>query len=279
MIYLNNTLIENKRFPDNTSALKLELYSGMPRITWLYDNDEELFMIYTITKHLQSQGFEVKLYMPYIPNARMDRVKNKEDVFTLKYFCDFINSLNFISVDVLDPHSNVATALLNNVCIRDIEGYVWRAVSNIIYDITGGCADEDSEDRETAMNNLVLFYPDEGSVKRYSEIYQHEYAFGIKHRDWKTGKIRSLEVMRECSLVGKDILIIDDICSKGGTFMMAAQELKRLGARNIYLYVTHCENNIFNGEILNSDLIKYVYTTNSIYRGDNEKIKVVGELK
>ena len=61
--------------------------------------------------------------------------------------------------------------------------------------------------------------------------------------------------------------------------MMAAQELKRLGVRNIYLYITHCENNIFNGEILNSDLIKYVYTTNSIYRGNNKKIKIVGELK
>ena len=138
MIYLNSTLIENKRFPDNTSALKLELYSGMPRITWLYDNDEELFVIYAITKHLQNQGFEVKLNMPYIPNARMDRVKNKEDVFTLKYFCEFINSLNFISVDVLDPHSNVATSLLNRVCVRDIYSYMRSALSSIMYDVTHG---------------------------------------------------------------------------------------------------------------------------------------------
>ena len=276
MIYLNGTLIENKRFPDNTIALKLESYSRDPRLTWLYDNYEEMFMIYSITKHLQNKGFEVKLYMPYIPNARMDRVKNEEDVFTLKYFCEFINSLNFSSVDVLDPHSNVATALLNNVCIRDIEEYVWCALSNITYDITGGCMDEN---KVTMMNNLIVFYPDEGSVKRYNEKNQHKYAFGIKYRHWETGKIISLKIEHRDSLIGKDILIMDDICSKGGTFMMAAQELKKLGARNIYLYVTHCENNIFNGEILNSDLIKYVYTTNSIYRGEHEKIEVVGELK
>ena len=276
MIYLNGTLIENKRFPDNTSALKLQLCRSTPRITWLYDNDEELFIIYTITKHLQNQGFEVKLNMPYIPNARMDRVEGGEDVFTLKYFCEFINSLNFFSVDVLDPHSNVSTGILNKVHVRDIDDFIWSALSDIVYDVTG---DYMHEDRMKMEENLVLFYPDEGSVKRYSETYQHEYAFGIKHRDWETGKIASLEVVRECSLVGKDILIMDDICSKGGTFMMAAQELKRLGARNIYLYVTHCENNIFNGEILSSDLIKYVYTTNSIYRGEHEKIKVVGELK
>ena len=135
------------------------------------------------------------------------------------------------------------------------------------------------ENKGTMMNNLIVFYPDEGSVKRYNEKNQHEYAFGIKYRHWETGKIISLKIEHRDSLIGKDILIMDDICSKGGTFMMAAQELKKLGVRNIYLYVTHCENNIFNGEILNSDLIKYVYTTNSIYRGEHEKIKIVGELK
>ena len=135
-----------------------------------------MFVIYTITKHLQNQGFEVKLNMPYIPNARMDRVKNKEDVFTLKYFCEFINSLNFISVDVLDPHSNVATSLLNRVCVRDINSYTWSALSSIMYDVTHGCG---HEDRMKMEENLILFYPDEGSMKRYSEIYRHEYAFGI----------------------------------------------------------------------------------------------------
>ena len=42
--------------------------------------------------------------MPYIPNARQDRVKGPEDVFTLKYFANVINALGFRTVTVLDPH-------------------------------------------------------------------------------------------------------------------------------------------------------------------------------
>ena len=74
---------------------------------------------------------------------------------------------------------------------------------------------------------------------------------------------------------GKNILIIDDICSKGGTFYYAAKELKEAGAANIYLYVTHCENTIHEGELLNSDLIKHIYTTDSILTKEHEKITVV----
>ncbi len=61
-----------------------------------------------LTKHLKNLGYNVSLDMPYIPNARQDRVKGENDVFTLKYFAEFINSLDFDRVFVLDPRSNVS---------------------------------------------------------------------------------------------------------------------------------------------------------------------------
>ena len=73
---------------------------------------------------------------------------------------------------------------------------------------------------------------------------------------------------------GKDVLIIDDICSRGGTFFYAAKALKEAGAKNIYLYVTHCENTILEGELLTCGLIEKVYTTNSIFTKEHEKIEV-----
>ena len=73
---------------------------------------------------------------------------------------------------------------------------------------------------------------------------------------------------------GKDVLIIDDICSRGGTFYHSAKALKEAGAKNIYLYVTHCENTILEGELLTSGLIEKVYTTNSIFTKEHEMIEV-----
>jgi ribose-phosphate pyrophosphokinase len=40
-------------------------------------------------------------------------------------------------------------------------------------------------------------------------------------------------------LTGKTCLIVDDICDGGGTFVLAANYLHSLGAKNIALYTTH----------------------------------------
>lgn len=77
------------------------------------------------------------------------------------------------------------------------------------------------------------------------------------------------------NIEGKNILIVDDICSKGGTFYFSAKKLKELGAKNIYLHITHCENTIFEGDILSSGLIAKIYTTNSILTKEHEKIEVI----
>jgi ribose-phosphate pyrophosphokinase len=111
-------------------------------------------------------------------------------------------------------------------------------------------------------------------MKRGTDYLTGAYAFGIKKRDWNTGKILGLELMNKEVVNGKDVLIIDDICSRGGTFYHSAKALKEAGAKNIYLYVTHCENTILDGDLLTSGLIEKVYTTNSIFTKEHEKIEV-----
>jgi ribose-phosphate pyrophosphokinase len=112
-------------------------------------------------------------------------------------------------------------------------------------------------------------------MKRYSDMAQMEYAFGIKKRNWETGKIEGLDVAGCVDKInGSNILIVDDICSRGGTFYHSAKKLKELGANKIYLYVTHCENTILDGDLLTSGLIEKVYTTNSIFTKEHQKIEV-----
>ena len=125
----------------------------------------------------------------------------------------------------------------------------------------------------------MIFFPDEGACKRYSDMKIIKelglpISFGIKRRDWKTGKILGLDVIGE-DFEGKNVLIIDDICSAGGTFKFSAIKLKELGAKDVQLYITHCENNIVNGELLKTDLISKIYTTNSICKIEHDKIKII----
>lgn len=102
--------------------------------------------------------------------------------------------------------------------------------------------------------------------------------FGIKKRDWKTGKILGLDVISDTDLTDKRILIVDDICSRGGTFKFSSIKLKELGAKDVALYVTHCEDTIKDGELLTSDLISKIYTTNSICHIKHDKIEIINEF-
>lgn len=267
MIILDGKEIALNKFPDGTLLLKESIQSYIDndcreaRIVWHFENNEEMIAIMFLARHLQSNGVVfVHLVMPYIPNARQDRVKTNEDVFTLKYFAEFINSLGFNSVTVLDPHSSVSEALIDNLIIESPERFIQRAINDVY----------------TRERNLITFYPDEGAMKRYSGMLKMNYAFGIKKRDWRTGVIQGLDVSGQTDKI-KDsaVLIIDDICSKGGTFYHSAKKLKELGAKNIYLYVSHCENSVLYGDMIKSGLIEKVYTTNSIFTERHEKIEVM----
>lgn len=272
MIFVDGQRIEPTAFPDGTSSLRFQprfgtnlasfmfAYKPEYNIRWLYDNDAECMQLMYIVKHLKGIGeCRIVLEMPYIPNARMDRVKNTDEVFTLKWFADFINSMGFASVKVLDPHSNVSPALFDRVEMMDVKRYIDRAIH---------CAKGDKQD-------FLLCYPDEGAAKRYSDMLGMEYVFCIKHRDWRTGKIENTELTSPEKVKGRDVLIVDDICSRGGTFTYTAKALKEAGAGNITLYVTHCENAIHNGSVLTDGLISHVFTTDSILRVSHEKITVM----
>lgn len=261
-------VIQPNKFPDGTFLLRFNVEKDFVEyregtITWLYEKEEELVTLIYITEHLKNHGvMSLYLNMPYIPNARMDRQKGDEDVFTLKYFADVINWLDFDSVRVLDPHSSVSEALIDRLIVDSSAKYIESAWEEI--------------DLLHPKHAVTLFYPDEGSRKRYSDMFVAPCCFGMKKRDWQTGEIYGLDVIGDEDLIkGKIVLIVDDLCSKGGTFYHSAKKLKELGAEKIYLYVTHCENTILQGEILKSDLIERVFTTNSVFTEEHEKITVM----
>jgi ribose-phosphate pyrophosphokinase len=109
-----------------------------------------------------------------------------------------------------------------------------------------------------------VVFPDATANKRYGNVKIPNQLTGIKHRNFETGKIESLELAGKIKGKGFKALLIDDLSSYGGTFLMTAEKLKELGASEIYLLVGHCEDSIFEGNVFKTDLINKVFTTNSI---------------
>lgn len=269
MITLNNYEISVSHFPDVTQCIKFPVHctSTINTICWFYDSDEELFTLASVVDYVKRNADKNSLLVldiPYLPNARMDRIKNKNENFSLKVFANFINSFGFDKVITHNVHSNVSEALINNIEVVDDDNLVMDAITDSKPD--------------------VIFFPDEGACKRYSDLEAVKesnlpIAFGIKKRDWKSGKILGLDVISDVNLHDKTVLIVDDICSAGGTFKFSAMKLKGLGAKDVKLYISHCEDNIQNGELLKTDLISKIYTTDSILHIEDEKIKVIHNFR
>lgn len=264
MIKLNNEVVHFDHFPDHSCRLVFNytIYA-LNEITFLYENDEELIQLYYLINHLKTKKCTIHLTMPYINSARQDRIKSEQDVFTLKYFCNFINNMDIDKITVFDPHSPVSAALLNNVEVETPEQILNQVFNNLPSDTY--CA-----------------YPDGGSYKRYCTMLKVPAVFGVKERDWETMMIRNLRLAGSVHIIpGHSFLIIDDIVSKGSTIYLTAKQLKERGATDIYVYTSHCENTILgpnlNGQSLLDipNLITKLYTTNSIFTKSHRKIEIV----
>lgn len=280
MITLNGYKINAEHFPDGTQRL-MEVFPFSIKnceeltISWHYKNEEELVTLLFIVMHIREHNPSCKLtlVMPYIPNARMDRVHSENEVFTLKHFASVINSLKFERVIVYDAHSDVSCALIDRVNnIQPPFGRLFGEGLHISF----------------VAPDTVIYFPDKGAYKRYSSMKcfkGRDMIYGEKRRDWASGKILGLDIITNgVDIKGRNILMVDDIIAFGGTLYHSAIALKALGVNEIDTYVTHTEESMVKvGDkedsyysLLRNGLISYHFTTNSI---DSEAIASVENVK
>jgi len=257
MIKINNYEVEFDKFPNGETHIKrLPHCSGDAVITFRFEGDEDLIKLMFVKRHIDSQNYVnfTRLIITYLPYSRMDRSENGS-VFTLKYITEFINMLNFNEVMVYEPHSDVSMALLNNA----------SAINYSSFMLTETMA------KERFNANDIVYFPDATAQKRYEKFLSKgiKTVTGFKKRDFKTGRIESLDVVGEVPS-GCRVFMVDDLCSRGGTFVFGANELIKRGAKEFYLIVTHCEDSIYSGDIFKTDAIKKIYTTNSVLTNFSE---------
>ena len=193
----------------------------------------------------------INLKIPYMPYARQDRICRVGEAFSLKAMADLINLLHCNTVTVLDPHSDVTEALLDRLVI--VEQHQRILGTSFKYKLM----DE----------NFLLVAPDLGAAEKTMLISTYlglEYIKCNKERT-KEGFINYAEVPD--FEPGRDMVIIDDICDGGRTFIELAKKLKEAGAGDLYLYVTH---GIFsNGLELLNTYFKEIYCCHTWLRAND----------
>jgi len=170
---------------------------------------------------LLARGYRApRLVLPFIPGARQDRLNGSGDFFfTAKSIAGMLNARNFPSVTVLDPHSDVAPALIDRCRVVSAADCIF--VPDGKYD--------------------AVVSPDAGAEKRSGKVARK---LGVplihawKTRDVKTGAINGFGMEVPPLPHGALALVVDDICDGGGTFLGLADVLDD-HELEAHLWVTH----------------------------------------
>lgn len=178
---------------------------------------------------------DIRLHIPYFLGARSDR---RFEYYGIHYIKDvvapIINSLGLTNVSVLDPHSDVVEACVDNLHKISNLPYIKNALKSI-------------DNRNEARENLALVSPDAGAYKKIFDV-ANEFSIpniinATKVRDIKTGKIKETQIQLPPNFIDdedKNLLIVDDLCDGGRTFIELAKAIRSEGfTGKLYLYVSH----------------------------------------
>ena len=217
-------------------------------------------------KHHSLKLKEIALYVPYFLGARSDRKFLAGQSNYLKtVVCPIINSQNFSRVTILDPHSDVLEACLNN----------FQKITNVNF--------ASASIKDISKDKITLISPDAGALKKIYDVAKavecNDVIVANKLRDMASGKIIRTEVPGLNNEPGqKNFIIIDDICDGGRTFIEIAKAIRDVRSKEIfndkiYLVVTH---GIFSAGF--EELEKWfdgIYTTNSFKDIENDLVNQV----
>lgn len=277
--FFSNVEVDSLIFPGGEVNVNLfstlkNVKSNHVTITAHLSSSDEIMKLLLVNDALKRLGITTRhLKMPYVPYARQDRVCNQGEAHSLKVFANLINSCEFKSVTVFDPHSDVTEALINNIIIKSNHEFVDNALSNL----------------KLYKSSFYLISPDAGASKKIQALAKYlydlkandrynlvNYDFEIiqcgKVRDTATGKLTGFTVGAN-DLQNKPCVIVDDICSRGGTFLGLAAELKAKNAGDISLVVSHYEN-VADQEAFKKAGINKIICTDSLKPADRSELLI-----
>ncbi len=160
--------------------------------------------------------------VPYLAYARQDKVFLEGEPVSIRVLLKAMHAAGvegIVTVDIHNPKSldEFKGRTVNVIPVRELGEAVKRCVEN-----------------------PLVIAPDKGALHRAKMMAEYlgaEYDYIEKKRDRVTGKI-SMSI-KEMSVKGRDVVIVDDIISTGGTLAKATEMLYYQGARKVVAAVSH----------------------------------------
>ena len=251
----DDKLIKKTNYPDGSFYVEVESFN--PELEFRINSYEDLWTLTQIKDVYDYNGKPLSVTIPCLLDAQADRRFEKNQSHNLKLVLYQLARLNFENVTIFHPHNaEIVEAILNRVTILDNSYFIQQVISKIPV----GLEDIGKD------NHLILMSTDAGGFKPLMKLadkiqWKGETFSASKSRKYEDGKSKLVQQIDRQDFGGKDVLIVDDICVNGGTFIGLAKMLKERNVGKLYLAVSHLTVSNPNPDIVN--LFEKVFTTTS----------------
>jgi len=218
---------ETKIFPDGESKVTLQKIPKKSVILVVQSTyppvDTNLLQTLSIISQVRKISSRTFAIIPYMGYARQDKQFLSGEVITMSVVAKMLQSAGAKKVIVVDIHSNIA---LNhfNIPTENVS-----AVPELV-----------NYFKKLNLKNPLVVSPDVGGSsrsKKFASLLKTDFIVLKKHRDRKTGRV-SIQTAK-ADVQGKDLILVDDIISTGGSIIKAAQFLKKQKCKRVFVACTH----------------------------------------
>lgn len=241
-----------KQYPDKSTYAIVDL--DEKEFTYFINSYNDLWQLSQIVDVFNYHNIRPIITIPCLIDAQADRRFDKIQSSNLKLVCKFLNSMD-ANFKIFHPHNpEVVEALMDRVEIIDNKEFIINVILNIYSNVI------------TAEKNCILMSSAAGGFKPLMKFCDKLYWSGeiesaSKARKFEDNKSTLVQKIDRTDFNSKDILIVDDICVYGGTFIGLSKLLKERNVGKVYLAISH-----MTVEKPNSDLwfhFDKIFTTNS----------------
>ena len=219
--------VDTRTFPDGESKITfrhnlkksvvLVVQSTYPPV------DTNLLQILSIISEVKKISSKIYAIMPYMGYARQDRQFLNGEIVTMSVVAKMLQAAGAKKVIVVDIHSKTALRHFkipteNVSAIPELAKYL----------------------KKLKLKNPIVVSPDTGGslrAKKFADILKSDFITLKKSRNRKTGKVSIQSTKADVN--GKDLIIVDDIISTGGSIVKATQFLKKQKCKRVFVVCTH----------------------------------------
>jgi ribose-phosphate pyrophosphokinase len=186
--------------------------------------DSNLIQALSLISKAKEISSEVIAVIPYLGYARQDREFLPGEVVTMKVLAKLFKGVGASKIIAVDIHSVIGfkhfTIKSKNVtAIPDLVKYF----------------------KKLNLKDPIVVSPDQGGKDRAKEFaveFGSEFIALEKKRDRKTGKVQ-IKTKNTDEVIGRDLILVDDMISTGGSIINATQFLKKQKCKRVYVACTH----------------------------------------